>query len=86
MRQVHEGYISRAASLASPGIAPLGEGTAQRLRDLWNCLPHRVNTAWSLLDASTRAEIVTAIEQKFRKNLRTASKGSGAGLNGWRFQ
>ena len=87
MRQVHEGYISRAASLASsPGIAPLGEGTAQRLRDLWNCLPHRVSTEWSSPDASTRAEIVAAIEQKLRKSLRTAGKGSGAGLSGWRFE
>ena len=35
MRQVHEGYISRAASLSSsPGLAPYCEATAERLRSL----------------------------------------------------
>ena len=42
MRQVHEGYISRASSLASsPGLACPGEATAQILRNLWNREPHR---------------------------------------------
>ena len=35
MRQVHEGYLSRAASLASsPGLAPYCEATAEWLRAL----------------------------------------------------
>ena len=87
MRQVHEGYISRAANLASsPGIAPHGADTAQRLSSLWNRSPHRENAPWTPPDASTRAQIKAEIEGKLRKSLRTASKGSGAGLSGWRFE
>ena len=29
---------------------------------------------------------MAALEQKLRQSLRTASKGSGAGLSGWRFE
>ena len=87
MRQVHEGYISRAASLASsPGLAPYCEATAQRLRDLWNSPSHRESREWSSPDAPTRARILADLEQKLRKSLRTASRGSGAGLSGWRFE
>ena len=48
MRQVHEGYISRASSLASsPGLARVGEATAQILRDLWSRDPQRPSTPWT---------------------------------------
>ena len=87
MRQVHEGYISRAASLiSSPGLAPHCDATAQKLRDLWSTPPHRPSSAWSPPDASTRAKIRADMERFLRKSLRTASKGSGAGLSGWRFE
>ena len=87
MRQVHEGYISRAASLASsPGLAPYSEETAQRLRRLWSCAPHRQSVAWEPPSASARVQILAALEQKLRKSLQTAHKGSGAGLSGWRFE
>ena len=87
MRQVHEGYISRAANLVSSlGVAPHSNETAQRLRALWNTPTHRFCSAWSEPDASSRARIQADIERFLRKSLRSASKGSGAGLSGWRFE
>ena len=87
MRQIHEGYISRAASLASSlGLAPYCEATAQRLRSLWSCPPHRPSSAWTPPDALTRVRIQADIDRFLRKSLQTASKGSGASLNGWRFE
>ena len=86
MRQVHEGYISRASSLASsPGLACPGEATAQILRNLWNREPHRPTSPWEAPSNSVRTNIKIAIENQLHKSLRTAAKGSGAGLSGWRF-
>ena len=87
MRQVHEGYISRASSLASsPGLAPPGEATAQILRNLWNREPHRPTSPWTAPSNLVRTNIKSAIENTLSKSLRTAAKGSGAGLSGWRFE
>ena len=87
MRQVHEGYISRASSLASsPGLARPREATAQILRNLWNQEPHRPTSPWTAPSNLVRTNIKSAIENTLSKSLRTAAKGSGAGLSGWRFE
>ena len=87
MRQVHEGYISRASSLASSsGIACPGEATAQILRNFWNRQPHRPTSPWAAPSNHVRIQIKIAIKNKLFNNLRTAAKGSGAGLSGWRFE
>ena len=84
---MRSGHISRAASLASSlGLAPYCEATAQRLRSLWSCPPHRPSSAWTPPDALTRVRIQADIDRFLRKSLQTASKGSGAGLSGWRFE
>ena len=87
MRQVHEGYISRASSLASsPGLARPGEATVQILRTLWSREPHCPTLPWTAPRNDVRTSIKVAIENKMHRSLRTASKGSGAGLSGWRFE
>ena len=75
MRQIYEGYISRAASLASSlGLAPYCEATAQRLRNLWSCPPHRPSSAWTPPDAFTRVRIRADIEKFLRKSLKLPAK------------
>ena len=87
MRNVHEGYISRASSLASsPGLAQPGNATAQVLRDLWSRVVHRPSSPWNPPSAYERNNIKVAMENNLHRSLRTAAKGSGAGLTGWRFE
>ena len=87
MRNVHEGYISLASSLAAfPGLAQPGNATAQILRELWGRDVHRPSLPWNPPSAYERNNIKVAIEKNLHRSLRTAAKGSGAGLTSWRFE
>ena len=70
MRNVHEGYISRASSLvSSPGLAAVGEATAQILRNLWSLAPLRPTTQWTPPDNLTRINLSDGIRKEFQKKL-----------------
>ena len=87
MRQVQEGYVSRAAALlSSPGMAPVCSSTASKLRDLWSTPQFAPVDPWSPPPPLVEAEIRAAMSTRFEKSPRTAARGSGAGLSGWRFE
>ena len=78
MRQLHEGHISRAASLLSaPGLAPTGSETAARLQALWSRPAVEPPQAWTPPAPVLAAGIRAAVKEHLRESLRTAARGSG---------
>ena len=75
-----------AAQTRESGLAQPGYATAQVLRDLWSRAVHRPSSPWNPPSAYERNNIKVAMENNLHRSLRTAAKGSGAGLTGWRFE
>ena len=87
MRQLHDGHISRAAALlSSPGLAPTVPATADRLQVLWSRPAREAPAAWSPPEPVLAAEISEAVRDHLYRSLQSATRGSGAGLSGWRFE
>ena len=87
MRLCAEGEWSRACSLlSSPGVAPRSQETVTSLQALWRTVARAAVPAWSHPTPAVRRLIREQFQEHLRASLSSASRGSGAGLSGCRFE
>ena len=87
MRLCAEGEWSRACGLlSSPGVAPRSPDTVTSLQALWRTVAREEVPAYRPPAPAVRRVIQEQFQEHLKGSLSSASRGSGAGLSGCRFE